>query len=67
MSGTIGVGWDFPLTDDKELVIRPILNASLGNVSSDLRLAQGFVNHKTGRDINFLDGGTLSAYRLAGA
>lgn len=67
VSGTVGVGWDFPLTDDKELVIRPILNASLGNVSSDLRLAQGFVNHKTDRDINFLDGGTLNAYGLGGS
>jgi len=67
-AGTIGIGWDFPLTSDKELVIRPILNASLGNVSSDLRLAQGFVARKTDRDpANFLNGGTLNAYGLGGA
>jgi len=66
-AGTVGIGWDFPLTSDKELVIRPILNGSLGNVSSDLRLAQGFVARKTDRDTNFLDGGSLNAYGLGGA
>lgn len=67
VTGTIGIGWDFPLTEDRELVIRPILNASLGNVSSDLRLAQGFVNRKTDRTISFLDGGSLNAYGLGGS
>jgi len=67
VAGTIGIGWDFPLTEDRELVFRPIFNASLGNVSSDLRLAQGFVNRKTDRDINFLDGGSLNAYGLGGS
>jgi hypothetical protein len=66
-AGTVGIGWDFPLTDDKELVIRPILNASLGNVSSDLKLATAVVQHVTDRDINFLNGGTLNAYGLGGA
>lgn len=67
VAGTIGIGWDFPLTASKELVFRPIFNASLGNVSSDLRLAQGFVDRKTDRDINFLDGGSLNAYGLGGS
>lgn len=67
VAGTVGIGWDFPLTEDGDLVFRPILNASLGNVSSDLRLAQGFINRKTDRDISFLDGGTLNAYGLGGS
>lgn len=67
VAGTVGIGWDFPLTESKELVFRPIFNASLGNVSSDLRLAQGFFNRKTDRDISFLDGGTLNAYGLGGS
>jgi hypothetical protein len=33
-SGTVGVGWDFRITD--ELVFRPILNGTIGRVSSDL-------------------------------
>jgi hypothetical protein len=67
ITGTVGIGWDFPLTQGRELVIRPIFNASLGNVSSDLRLAQGFADYKGNRDIHFLDGGSLNAYGLGGS
>lgn len=67
VSGTIGVGWDFPLTADKELVFRPIFNASLGNVSSDVRVATRFIEHATDRQIDFLDGGSLNAYGLGGS
>lgn len=66
-AGTIGVGWDFPLTADKELVFRPIINASLGNVSSDLGIARDVVEHVTDRQLGFLDGGTLNAYGLGGS
>ncbi|WP_425267433.1 hypothetical protein [Cupriavidus lacunae] len=66
-SGTIGVGWDFPLTASKELVFRPILNTSLGNVSSDLQVGKVVVEQVTDRQINFLDGGSLNAYGLGGS
>ncbi|MGO4306720.1 hypothetical protein [Cupriavidus sp. RAF12] len=67
VAGTIGIGWDFPLTADKELVFRPILNASLGNVSSDLAVAKAVVERAADRQIDFLNGGTLNAYGLGGA
>lgn len=66
-AGTIGVGWDFPLTANKELVFRPIFNASLGNVSSDLGIARDVVARVTDRQLDFLDGGTLNAYGLGGS
>ncbi|EHP37644.1 hypothetical protein OR16_41721, partial [Cupriavidus basilensis OR16] len=34
VSATGGIGWDFPLTENKELVFRPIFNFSLGYVAS---------------------------------
>jgi hypothetical protein len=67
VSGTIGIGWDFPLTANKELVFRPIFNASLGNVSSDLSVAKLVVEQATDRQINFLDHGSLNAYGLGGS
>jgi len=66
-AGTIGVGWDFPLTADHELVFRPIFNASLGNVSSDLSIGKFLVERVTDKQINFLDSGTLNAYGLGGS
>jgi len=67
VAGTIGIGWDFPLTADKDLVFRPIFNASIGNVSSDLAVAQFVVNQAIDKSINFLDRGTLNAYGLGGS
>lgn len=67
VAGTVGIGWDFPLTANKELVFRPIFNASLGNVSSDLAVAKFVVEHATDRSIQFLDHGTLNAYGLGGS
>ncbi|SOZ37174.1 hypothetical protein [Cupriavidus neocaledonicus] len=66
-AGTVGVGWDFPLIPSKELVFRPIFNASLGRVASDLSIAQFAVEHKTDRDIAFLDDGVMNAYGLGGS
>ena len=66
-AGTVGVGWDFPLIPSKELVFRPIFNASLGRVASDLSIAQFAVEHKTDRDVAFLDDGTMNAYGLGGS
>ncbi len=67
VAGTIGIGWDFPLTADKDLVFRPIFNASIGNVSSDLAVAKLVVERAADQQINFLDRGTLNAYGLGGS
>lgn len=64
-SATGGIGWDFKLTD--ELKLRPIFNFALGNVTSDLRAASWYVGQRTGRDIDFLDRGSLNAYGLGGS
>lgn len=65
LSATGGIGWDFKLTD--ELKLRPIFNFALGNVTSDLRGASWYVGRKTGRDVEFLDKGSLNAYGLGGS
>ena len=65
VSATGGIGWDFKLTD--ELKLRPIFNFALGNVTSDLRAASWYVGQRTGRDVDFLDRGSLNAYGLGGS
>jgi len=62
VSGTGGVGWDFPITD--ELVFRPIANIALGHVESDVSLASRWVGAQTGADLSFLENGRLNAYGL---
>ena len=65
VSATGGIGWDFKLTD--ELKLRPIFNFALGNVTSDLRAASWYMGQRTGRDVDFLDRGSLNAYGLGGS
>jgi hypothetical protein len=67
VSGTGGIGWDFPLTADRELVFRPIFNFSLGYVTSNLAVARFAVQKITGLVIDFLDDGSLSAWGLGGS
>jgi hypothetical protein len=67
VAGTGGIGWDFPLTADKELVLRPIFNFSLGYVASDLKVAQFAISHITDHQLDFVNNGSLSAYGLGGA
>jgi len=67
VSGTGGVGWDFPLTADRELVFRPIFNASLGYVSSDLSSARSDIGEIAGKVIDFLAHGTLNAWGIGGS
>jgi hypothetical protein len=64
-SGTIGLGWDFHITD--ELVFRPILNGTLGHVSSDLKVGQSLFNHVTDSNLQFLENGSLDAYGYGGS
>ena len=64
-SGTVGLGWDFYITD--ELVFRPILNGTLGHVSSDLKVGQSVFNHVTDSNLQFLENGSLDAYGYGGS
>jgi hypothetical protein len=52
VTGTIGIGWDFHLTD--YLVLRPILNASLGYAAGDAALFGAFVTNRTRFDLEGL-------------
>ncbi|WP_429299019.1 hypothetical protein [Paraburkholderia sp. GAS199] len=67
VAATGGIGWDFPLNEKKDLVIRPIFNFSLGQVLSDASAAQFLLNHKTDKNIDFIQNGSLSAYGLGGS
>lgn len=66
-AATVGVGWDFPLTDDREFVFRPILNASIGRVASDLSIATFAVEQRIDQEIAFLENGSMNAYGLGGS
>jgi len=65
VSGTIGVGWDFPIIEG--LVFRPILNASLGHVETDVSLIGRLLELKFNRELAFLDRGRMNAYGLGGS
>ncbi|CAB3754631.1 hypothetical protein LMG29739_01979 [Paraburkholderia solisilvae] len=64
-SGTAGIGWDFRITN--ELVFRPILNGTIGRVSSDLKVGQSIFNHVTDSNLEFLENGSLNAYGYGGS
>ncbi|TCK33320.1 hypothetical protein B0G84_7527 [Paraburkholderia sp. BL8N3] len=64
-SGTVGIGWDFRITD--ELVFRPIVNGTLGRVSSDLKVGQTIFNRVTDANLQFLENGSLDAYGYGGS
>jgi hypothetical protein len=65
VSGTVGVGWDFPIIEG--LVFRPILNASLGHVETDVSLIGRLLELKYNRELAFLDRGRMNAYGLGGS
>lgn len=65
ISATVGMGWDFPISE--HWVIRPILNLAAGHMASDVVLAQWFINYKTDSDIDFLQNGSLNALGLGGS
>ena len=65
ITGTGGVGWDFPLTD--HLRIRPIANITLGHVESDLSIAYRYLNNQKGIDLEFLKKGRMNAYGAGGS
>lgn len=65
ITGTGGLGWDFPLTDN--LRIRPIANVTLGHVESDLSIAYRYLNNQKGIDLEFLKKGRMNAYGAGGS
>ena len=48
-------------------MLRPIANFTLGTVASDLRIGAALIQHRTGRNLDFLDGGRLNVYGLGGS
>lgn len=62
---TGGIGYDFRITDI--LVWRPIFNFTLGKIASDASIGEWLLGQKTGKEIDFIDGGTMNAYGLGGA
>ena len=59
LAGTVGVGWDFEVVPEWKL--RPILNFSLGHVESDSSFVGRIIEERTGRVIEFLQGGRMNA------
>ncbi len=64
VSATGGVGWDFAVAEN--LKFRPILNVSLGRVTTDGSIAGYVYEDLTGEEIEFLRGGKLNALGLGG-
>lgn len=62
-----GVGWDFPLTENGEWVIRPIANIALGAIASDVKLGEWWLENKSKIDFDFADNGQMTAGGLGAA
>jgi len=60
-----GVGWDFPIAEN--LVLRPMVNISLGHVESDVSLLARLIEFKTDLNLRFLKGGQLNSYGYGGS
>ncbi len=65
VTGTVGVGWDFRLTP--ELVLRPIVNFTIGHMASDVSAAVRIIEAGTGKEISFLENGRLNAVGYGGS
>ena len=62
LTGTVGVGWDFPIA--RELVLRPIANFTLGRMTSDVSAATQLIEKAKGQEIQALENGSLNALGL---
>jgi len=62
-----GIGWDFSLTENKELKLRPIINFSVGRVESDASLLGYYLESNTDLDLEFLHRGAMNTYGLGGS
>ncbi len=70
LSFTGGIGWDFPLTENKELKLRPILNFTFGHIESDVSLLGRYLRERLDMDsdsMEFLNGGRMNTYGFGGA
>jgi hypothetical protein len=65
VTGTVGVGWDFPLA--RELVLRPIANFTLGHMTSKASVATQIIESEKGKEIKFLENGQLNAVGFGGS
>lgn len=65
VAGTVGIGWDFKLS--QHWVLRPIATLTLGTIASDAALAGYLIERKTDADLRFLSRGTMNVYGLGGA
>jgi Autotransporter beta-domain len=64
-SVTGGIGWDFPMAP--YWTLRPMLNFTLGYVTSDLNLAKWWLESNTDVELDFLEGGKMNARGLGGS
>jgi hypothetical protein len=62
VTGTGGVGWDFPITD--ELRFRPIANIMLGHLESDASIVGRYINNNRDVNLQFLNSGRMNSYGL---
>jgi len=70
VSLTGGIGWDFPLTENKELKLRPIFNFTFGHVESDISLLGRYLREHFDLDsdsLKFLNGGRMNTYGFGGS
>lgn len=66
IAATGGIGWDFPLGE--HVVLRPMLNLTLGQILSDTAFVAAFIADRIGADdANFLRDGGLTAGGLGGS
>lgn len=65
VSATGGVGWDFTLAED--LYLRPMVNISLGYVTSDLNIFKWWLDDNSDANLDALDGGTMNATGIGGS
>jgi len=67
IAATGGIGYNFPLTDDEELKLRPIFNFTLGYVTTDVALAEDLLNAAYDLNLDLIDDGRMTAYGLGGS
>ena len=65
ITGTGGVGWDFPITD--QLRFRPIANVMLGHLESDASVAGRYIANNNGAELDFLTHGRMNTYGVGGS
>ena len=64
-AATVGIGWDIPLSET--FTLRPIANASLGYVASDLKVLEFVIEDRLGEEFDFLHRGSVSTYGYGGS